>query len=83
MVDGSLESRVELSVIGLLFLSLTVEAIQGNRCQDSLLSRGGRSLQAKISGEGVDPVEYFLVSTKLDTLCCPTVQTAPCYVQPF
>jgi len=39
-----------LSVIGLLFLSLTVEALEGKRCQDSLLSGGGRSVQAKISG---------------------------------
>jgi len=39
-----------LSVTGLLFLSLTVEALQGKRCQDSLLSGGGRSVQAKISG---------------------------------
>jgi len=39
-----------LSVIELLFLSLTVEALQGKRCQDSLLSGGGRSLRAKISG---------------------------------
>jgi len=27
--------------------------------------------------------EYFLVSTKLDTFCYPTVQTAPCYVPLF
>ena len=39
-----------LSVIGLLFLSLTVEALQGKRCQDSLLSGGGRSIRAKVSG---------------------------------
>jgi len=39
-----------LSVIGLLFLSLTAEAIQGKRCQDSLLSGGGRSVREKISG---------------------------------
>jgi len=38
-----------LSVIGLLFLSLTVEALQGKMCQDSLLSGGGRSVRAKIS----------------------------------
>ena len=46
------KARVEflLSVIGLLFLSLTVEALQGKRCQDSLLSGGGRSVRAKISG---------------------------------
>ena len=46
------KTRVEflLSVIELLFLSLTVEALQSKRCQDSLLSGGGRSVPAKISG---------------------------------
>jgi len=39
-----------LSVVELLFLSLTVEALQGKMCQDSLLSGGRRSVQAKISG---------------------------------
>ena len=72
-----------LSVIGLLFLSLTVEALQGKMCRDSLLLGGGRSVQAKISGEGVVPGGYFLVSTKLDTFCYPTVQTAPCNVPLF
>jgi len=69
-----------LSVFGLLFLSLTAEALQGKGCQDSLLSGGGRSVRANISGEGVIPEEYFLVFTKLDTFCYSTVQTAPCYV---
>jgi len=31
----------------------------------------------------VVPGEYFLVSTKLDTFCYLTVQTAPCHVQSF
>ena len=39
-----------LSVIELLFLSLTVEALQGKMCQHSLPSGVGRSLGAKISG---------------------------------
>jgi len=45
-------ARVEflLSVIELLFLSLTVEALQGKMCQNSLSSAVGRSLGAKISG---------------------------------
>jgi len=45
------KARVEflLSVIELL-LSLTVEALQGKMCQNSLLSVGGRSVRAKISG---------------------------------
>jgi len=39
-----------LSVIELLFLSLTVETLQGKTCQNSLPSGVGRSLGAKISG---------------------------------
>jgi len=46
------KARVEflLNVTELLFLSLTVEALQGKMCQNSLPSGGGRSLGAKISG---------------------------------
>ena len=72
-----------LSVIELLFPSLTVEVLQGKMCQNSLPSGGGRSLGAKISGEGVIPGEYFLVSTKLVTFCYLAVQTTPCYMQSF
>jgi len=39
-----------LSVIELLFPSLTVEALQGKMCQNSLPSGVGRSLGDKISG---------------------------------
>jgi len=41
-----------LSVFELPFLSLTVEALQGKMCQNSLPSGVGRSFGAKISGEG-------------------------------
>jgi len=41
---------LSVHVLELLFLSLTVEALQGKTCQDSLLSGEGRSLGAKISG---------------------------------
>jgi len=46
------KARVEflLRVTELLFVSLTVEALQGKTCQDSLLSGEGRSLAAKTSG---------------------------------
>jgi len=46
-------------LVELLFLSLTVEALQGKMCQNSLPSGVGRSLGAKISGEGVVPGEYI------------------------
>jgi len=36
----------------LFSLALTVEALQGKTCQDSLLSGGGRLVSAKILGEG-------------------------------
>ena len=55
-----LATRAVLSAdAGLLVLSLTVEALQGKMCQNSLPSGVGWSLGAKISGEGVVPVEYF------------------------
>jgi len=46
------KARVEilLSVIDLLFLCLTVEALQGKMCQNSQPSGVGRSLGDKISG---------------------------------
>jgi len=73
-----------LSVIELLFLSLTVEAVQGKMCQNSLPSGVSRSLGPKFQGEGVVSGEYFLVSTKLGGIFCyPTVQTALCYVPSF
>jgi len=55
------KARVEflLSVTELLFLSLTVEALQGKMCQDSLLSGGGRSVRVKISGGSGRPLGIF------------------------
>jgi len=60
------KARVEflLSVIELLFLSLTVEELQGEMCQNSLPSGGGRSLRAKISGGSGRPWEIFFVFYK-------------------
>ena len=48
-----------LSVIELLFLSLTIEALQGKMCKNSQPSGVGRSLGAKISGGRGRPEEYF------------------------
>ena len=49
------KARIEflLSVIEPFFLPLTVEALQGKMCQNSLPSGGGRSLGAKILEERV------------------------------
>jgi len=56
-------ARVEflLSVIELLFLSLTVEVLKGKMCQNSLPSGGGRSLGAKISGGKGRPPANILI----------------------
>jgi len=50
-----------LSVIVLLFQSLTVEALQGKMSQTSLPSGGGRSLGAKISGGSGRPLANILI----------------------
>jgi len=61
LVDGSLESRVELllGIIELLFLSVAAEALQGKMCQNSLRSGRGRSLGAKISGGRGHPLPIY------------------------
>ena len=70
-----------LTVIELLFLSLTVDVLQGKTCQNSLLFGEGGSVLAKISGEGVIPGEYFfLVSRKLDTCDILLSHSANCTV---
>jgi len=42
-----------LSVIELLFLSLTVEALQGKMCQKSLPSGGVGQFEPRFQGEGI------------------------------
>jgi len=41
-----------LTVIELLFLSLTVEALQGKTCQNSLLSGGVGQFEPRFQGKG-------------------------------
>ena len=83
MARWKVRAEFLLRVIELHFLSLTVEALQGKMCQNLLPSGWVGHLEPKFQGEGVVPGEYFLVFTKLDTFCYPTVQTAPCYVRRF
>jgi len=80
------KARLEflLSAIELLFLSLTVEALQGKMCQNSMPSVGGRSLGAKISGGRGRPWGIFFSFYKTrHILLSDIVQTAPCYVPSF
>ena len=55
------KARIEflLSVIELLFLSLTVEALMGKTCQNSLPSGGVAHLEPRFMGEVVIPGEHF------------------------
>ena len=46
-------------IVELFSLALTVEALQGKTCQDSLLSGGVRSLRAKISAARDRPLGIF------------------------
>jgi len=64
-------------------IELTVEALQGKMCQDSLPSGVGSSLGAKISGGRGRPWGIFFGFYKTRSICYPTVQTAPCYVPSF
>jgi len=56
--------RVLVKRIEVLFLSLTVEALQGKMCQNSLPSGVDRSLRAKISGGRGRPWGIFFGSYK-------------------
>jgi len=59
MVRWKARVKFLLSVIELLFLSLTVEALQGKTCQDSLLSGGVGQFEPRFQGEGVVPGNIF------------------------
>jgi len=48
MARWKVRAELLLNVFELLFLSLTVEALQGKMCRNSLTSGVGRSLGAKI-----------------------------------
>ena len=83
MAHWKVRVKFLLSVIELLFLSLTVEALQGKTCKTHFLLEEVGQFEPRFQGKGVVPRGYFLVSTKLDTFSYMTMQTAPCYVQSF
>jgi len=83
MARWKVRAEILLSVIELLFLSLTVEALQGKMCQNSQPSGVGRSLWAKISGGRGRPWGIFLGFYKTRHILLSTVQTATCYVPSF
>ena len=48
-----------LCVIERLFLSLTIEALQGKMCQNSLPSGGVGQIEPRFQGEGVVPLPIY------------------------
>jgi len=79
------KARVDflLNVIELLFPSLTVGALKAMRVKTHYFWERVGQFEPRFQREGVVPGEYLLVSTKLDTFCYLTMQTAPCYVPSF
>jgi len=53
-----------LSVVELLFLSLTVDALQGKMCQNSLPSGGVGHLEPTFQQEGVVPLPIYWYHSK-------------------
>ena len=72
-----------LSVIELLFYLLRLRRYKAKRVKTRSLQEWVGHFEPKFQEEGVVPGEYFLVCTKLDIFCYPTVETASCYVPSF
>ena len=74
MAQWKTRVKFVLSVVEVLFKSLTVEALQGKMCQNSLPSGGGGSLGAKVSGGKGRPPANILIPLKRQLIaiqpCC-------------
>ena len=79
------KARVDclLNMIELLFYLLPLKRYKAKRVKPHCFQEGMGQFEAKFQGDGVVPGDIFLVSTKLDTFCYLTVQSALCYVQSF
>ena len=67
-------------IIELFSLALTLRHYKAKRVKTRCYQEGVGHSEPRFQREGIVPGEYFLVSTKLDTFCYLTVQTAPCYI---
>jgi len=70
-------------IIELFRLLLPSRRYEAKRVKTRYYQEGVGQFESRFQGEGVVPGEYFLLSTKLDTFCYLTMQTALCYVQSF
>ena len=69
-----------LSVIELLFYLLRLRRYKAKCVKTRCIQEWVGYLEPKFQGMGSSLGNILLVSTKLDTFCYPTVQTAPCNV---
>ena len=83
MAHWKARAEFVLDVMELLFLSLTVEAVQIKMFQNSLPSGRGRSLGAKILGGRGRPWGIFFGSYKTRDILLFDSVNALCYVQSF
>ena len=65
-----------LCVTELLFYLLRLRRYKAERVKTRSRQEWVGHFEPTFQGEGVFPGNIFLVSTKLDTFCYPTVQTA-------
>ena len=72
-----------LRVIELLFYLLRLRRYKAKGVKTGCYQEWVGQFERRFQVEGVVPGKYFLVSTKLNTFCYPTVQTAPCYMPSF
>jgi len=75
------KARVELllRIIELVFPSLTVEALQGKKSQNSLPSGGLGHLEARFQGERVIPCQY--IDTTRKAIDCATTLPLTVFIQ--
>ena len=67
-----------LTVIELLFLSLTVVALQGKMCQNSLPSGGVGQFEPIFEGKGSSPCQY--VDTTRKEIDCATTRPLTVFI---
>ena len=79
---GCIQDRLELLSV-ILFCLLRLRRYKAKRVKTRCYQEGVGQFESRFQGEEVVLGEYFLVSTKLDTFCYQTVQTALCYVLSF
>jgi len=83
MARWKARAELLLSVIELLFYLLRLRRYKAKCVKTRCLQEWVGHFEPKFQGKGSSLGNIFLVSTKIDTFCYPTVQTALCYMPSF